>query len=633
MSTEQAVRVADAGRNVSGVERDAGAVGEAGNLFTIRGITLDTFNSYYRDGFRYEGGTPTEVASVEQFEILKGPASMIYGRTEPGGIVNLVTVRPLSQAQSTVTVQADRFGVVRPQIDSTGALTPSGNLLYRVVGLYGHQEGFRDFVTGNRYFLSPQFLWKISPDTSLSIEGEYLHDKSVTDFGIPAVGDGPAPIPISRFLGEPWGRAKYQGKWAGATFNHQFTPNWSLRDGFRATFFNWDFYDVYAVFLLPDNRTLARGVEDANYPRRFFDNQTDVTGTFATGALRHTLLAGFEAGTQKIRQYIPFGDVPSIDIYDPVYASLTRPPSSTYIPPGSIFDAQQRFTSYGGYAQDQIAFGKFAINAAVRVENYRQRFQDFGAGTSVPQVDTRAVPRIGGVYHVTPEVSLYASYSQSFSPAVATLRNETGQPFKPSLGSQYEGGLRWSFASGRLFFTAAGYRIHVSNVLTADPGNPLNAIQSGVQESKGLELDLNGTVAAGWNLLLNYTYTHATVVSDNTFPVGNLLPDAPRHAANLWTVYEIQRGPLAGLGFGGGVFARGRRVGELTNSYFLPGYARLDATAFYSFGSAKNDLRRFRLSVNIQNLSDRTYYESGRSTTVIFPGAPISVVSALQIRF
>jgi iron complex outermembrane receptor protein len=98
-------------------------------------------------------------------------------------------------------------------------------------------------------------------------------------------------------------------------------------------------------------------------------------------------------------------------------------------------------------------------------------------------------------------------------------------------------------------------------------------------------------------------------------------------------VYEIQRGPLAGLGFGGGVFARGRRVGELTNSYFLPGYARLDATAFYSFGSAKNDLRRFRLSVNIQNLSDRTYYESGRSTTVIFPGAPISVVSALQIRF
>jgi iron complex outermembrane receptor protein len=169
--------------------------------------------------------------------------------------------------------------------------------------------------------------------------------------------------------------------------------------------------------------------------------------------------------------------------------------------------------------------------------------------------------------------------------------------------------------------------------LTADPGNPLNSIQSGVQESKKLELDLNGTVAAGWNLLLNYSYTHATVVSDNTFPVGNVLPDAPRHAANLWSVYEIQRGPLAGLGFGGGVFARGRRVGELTNGYFLPGYARLDATAFYRFGPGKSDSRRFRLSVNIQNLSDRKYYESGRSGTVIFPGSPINVVSALQIGF
>ena len=124
-----------------------------GNLFTIRGVTLDTFNSYFRDGYRYEGGTPTEVANVEQFEILKGPASMVYGRTEPGGIVNLVTVKPLAQSHQTLTFQADRFGVVRPQLDSTGPLTSSGNLLYRVVGLYGHTESFRDYVKSDRYFV------------------------------------------------------------------------------------------------------------------------------------------------------------------------------------------------------------------------------------------------------------------------------------------------------------------------------------------------------------------------------------------------------------------------------------------------------------------------------------------------
>ena len=363
MDTEQAIRVSDAARNVSGVERDAGAVGDPGNLFTIRGITLDTFNSYYRDGFRYEGGTPTEVANVEQFEVLKGPPSAIYGRSEPGGIVNLVTVRPLAQRHYTLGIQADRFGVARPQFDTTGPLNSSGSLLYRVVGLYGHFASFRDYAKSDRYFLSPQLLWKMRPDTSLSVEGEYLHDSSVPDYGIPAVGDRPAPIPISTFLGEPWSTTKYHGKWAGATFHHQFTPNWNIRNGFRATFFNWDFYDVYPAYAL-DDRTLARGIEDAQYPRRFYDDQTDVTGTFTTGAVRHTFAVGFEAGNQKIRQVTlgGYADAPPIDIFNPVYASLTRPPHSEFINPDNPgyfpWDAQQRFISYGGYAQDQIAFGR-----------------------------------------------------------------------------------------------------------------------------------------------------------------------------------------------------------------------------------------------------------------------------------
>jgi iron complex outermembrane receptor protein len=638
IDSEQAGRIADAARNVSGVERDAAFRGDVQDMFTIRGITLDVFNNYYRDGYRYEGGTPSEVANVEQLETLKGPASVIYGRAEAGGVVNLVTVKPRERFHHVLTTQADRFGVFRPQFDSTGPLTNSGKLLYRVVGLYGHAESFRDQAAGNRFFLNPQLLWKLSPRTTLNFEGEYLWDRIVTDYGVTAAGARPAPIPVSTFLGEPWNRSKYQGKWAGLTFNHQFTNNWNITNGFRATFFNWDFYDVYPVALLSDNRTLTRQVEDANYPRRFFNNQTNVIGVFNSGPFRHTLLAGFELSRQKIRQIGAVADVPPIDIFQPVYASLTRPPRSTFLFPDAPgffpFDADQRFTSLGGYAQDQIAiWQKLSVNVAVRFEDYRQRFRDFGFGSDNSQTDRAVVSRVGVVYHPVDQASLYASFSQSYSPAIATLLNASGKPFDPTRGSQYEGGVKWSLFSGRLLLTSAAYLIRVRDVLTQDPGNPLISIQSGRQQSKGLEFDLAGKIAPGWNLLFNYAFTQATIIDDKTFPVGNLLTNAPRHSGNLWTVYEIQRGRLAGLGFGGGVFTRSQRAGDLFNSYFLPGYARVDATVSYNFGRGEGESKRYTLAVNIQNALDRRYYESGRTAVTVYPGSPINVMTKLQIHF
>jgi iron complex outermembrane receptor protein len=637
IDSQQSVRLTDVARNLSGVERDAAFFYDATSQFTIRGVTLDLFNSYYRDGFRYDGGTPVEIANVQQFEVLKGPASVIYGRTEPGGIINLVTAKPSPQSYQTMTFQAGRFGLYRPQFDSTGSLTGSGNLLYRVAGLYGHNGSYTDFVNSHRYFLAPYLLWKASPRTSVSFDGEYLKDTAVTNFGLVAVGGGPAPIPIKTFLDEPWNRGKYHGKWAGAEVNHQFTNNWSIRNGARYTFFNWDFYDVYPLFL-SDDRTLNRQVEDANYPRRFFDNQTDVNGTFNTGALRHTLLFGFELSRQSIRQHGQFADVTPIDIYQPVYISRRPPPRATFIfpnAPGFLdLNAQQLFTSLGGYAQDQVSVGrKVSFNVALRLESYRQRYRDFGLGTDNRQRDLGVVPRAGFVYHPAESVSLYAGFSRSYSPAVATLLTAGGKPLKPEHGTQYEGGVKWFPFSGRLSMTAAGYVIRVGNVLTQDPLNPLFSIQSGEQQSKGFEFDLDGKIASGWNALFNYSFTQATVTKDNLFPVGNLLPNAPRHSANLWTIYELRRGRFAGFGFGGGVFARSKRVGDSFNSFFLPGYARVDATTFYSFGQGKGETKRYRFAVNVQNLLNRKYYESGRTAVIVFPGSPVNVVTEFQVRF
>jgi len=230
-------------------------------------------------------------------------------------------------------------------------------------------------------------------------------------------------------------------------------------------------------------------------------------------------------------------------------------------------------------------------------------------------------------------VTFYTSWSRSFSPTLAAQFTPRGKPFPSEYGQQWEGGVRTSEIHGRLSSSLAVYRIRASNLLITNPGNPLASIQIGTTGSKGVELETSGRIRPGWDATFAYAYNEARILADPVYPVGNIFQNAPRHGGSLWTVYEFQQGAIRGLSFGGGFIARSYRFVDPADDLVLPGYGRLDAMAGYAFGPMRREERMFRLSVNLRNVTDRTYFESGNTPDVIFPGSPITALSRLEVHF
>ncbi|HVN09917.1 MAG TPA: TonB-dependent receptor [Patescibacteria group bacterium] len=642
IQNQQDIRFGDAAENISGVNRDILAAGDLGSALTIRGLPLGVFSNYYRDGFPFDGMVPADTTDVDRIEILKGPSSVLYGRASSGGIVNLVTKEPLPRTQGTVALQVDRYGSVRPTVDATGPLGNSGKLFYRVNGEFADYSNFRDAYGDRRYFLAPALTWKPDDATTIQFLFEYLHARTTTDYGIPALGDRPAPVPISNFYGEPWQHSLLQNRVGGVDVSRNLSKRWTVRSRFRATLVNWDYLDVSTGFLLPDNQTLTRYSEDAHYPLRFYDWQTDLTGVFKTGPLEHNFLIGYEYGRQQVVQDAIFSDAPPINLYNPVPFSRTMPDPATLMdqffnpsaPDYFPLNGTTKLMTHGGYLQDQITLIRgLKVLAGVRFEGFTQRYDETVYGTHNRQDNVAALPRIGITYQPIQAFTIYGSWSRSFTPTLAAQFTPGGEPFPPEWGHQYEFGARTTAFHGRISSSLSFYRIRASNLLVTNPGNPLASIQIGRTESKGIEFDTSGRILPGWDVIFSYAYNQAEIVADPVYPVGNIFQNAPRHSGNLWTVYEVQHGALAGLSFGGGVRAMTYRYVDPADDVVLPGYGRVDAMAAYAFGPQRKDLKPLKISVNINNLTDRKYFESGSTPGVIFPGSPINVWSRFEYRF
>jgi len=642
IQSQQDIRFADAAENISGVNRDVLAAGSVGDALTIRGLPLGVFSNYYRDGFVFDGMVPSDNTNVDRVEILKGPASVLYGRAASGGIVNLITKEPLPTTHGVFSFQGDRYGSVRPSFDITGPIGSSNTLFYRVNAEIADNSNFRDEFGDRRYFLAPALTWKPEQATTIRLQFEYLHGRNTTDYGIPALGNRPAPVPISNFYGEPWQYSLLQGRTGSVDISHTFAQRWALRSRFRAALTNWDYLDVSTGFIDSDNRTIVRFSEDAAYPLRFYDWQTDLTGIFKTGPIEHNILIGFEYGRQQVVQDAIFSDAPPIDLYDPIPFRRTRPDNAVLIanffnpssPDYFPLNGTTKLFTHGGYIQDQITLlPGLKVLAGVRFEGFTQRYDEIIYGTHNRQDNVAALPRVGVTYQPIEPITFYASYSRSFSPTLAAQFTPGGLPFEPEHGHQYEAGVRATEFHGRLSSTLSFYRIRASNLLITNPGNPLASIQIGAAESKGIEFDTSGRILPGWDVTFAYAFSQSNIVEDPVYPIGNIFQNAPRHSGSLWTVYEVQRGRLRGLSVGGGVRALSYRFVDPANSVLLPGYGRLDVMTSYVFGPTRKEEKLFKLSVNLQNLTDRKYFESGNTPNVIFPGSPINVWSRLEMRF
>ena len=279
---------------------------------------------------------------------------------------------------------------------------------------------------------------------------------------------------------------------------------------------------------------------------------------------------------------------------------------------------------YSAFLQDQIEVGpQIKILAGVRLDSYSQR--DVSNLVASPASGNAVTPRLGLVWQPQAETALFAGWSRSFLPQLGA--DFSGNAFQPEHGEQYELGIKQDLVADRLSATFAAFNIRRQNVLVTDPNNPGFSLQTGEQRSRGVELDLAGEFRPGWRALVTGAYTDAEITRDSTFVAGRRLTGVPLWSGSFWTTYELQQGRLEGLLLGGGVFLVSPRAGDLSNSFRVGGYTRVDATISYPIAP------QVRVALTARNLFDANYIEAPVSRTENYPGTPRTILASLKLRF
>ena len=628
LEDQAATDLQDALRNVSGVSQ-GNTSGNVEDEFAIRGFSRVTI---LQDGFRSIEGNLRETANLERIEVLQGPASVLYGSGQPGGVINLVTKQPLPEPYYAFQMQVGSDSFFRPQLDLSGPLTDDGNVLYRLNAAVENAEGFRNFDQDiERFFVAPVVSFAFGDRTNLTLEFDYLQDERPFDRGLVAFGEGVADIPLDRILGEPDDFFENEEYRARYRLEHRFSDRWTLRNAFQ--YASSDSLNVRAEPDELDESTgdLSRFFNSNDIYEQTYAVQTEVEGKVNTGSIAHTLLFGIDFSNESGETITRSTFAPSINIFDPVYEAVPRPDLSEFF---TTLNQEVERTRWGFYLQDQIDFtdelilvlgGRFDVIG----QSLDQTSLFVGDANSSGQ-ETAFSPRVGLVYQPIEAVSLYANFSRSFQPNTFFSITADGEFVDFERGTQYEIGVKADWLDGRLSSTLALFNTTRTNIAAPDPDAPPGSgfvIPIGEERSRGIGLDIAGEVLPGWNIIASYSYIDAEITESNELgvPEGNRPTNVPRNSANLWTTYEIQAGALEGLGLGLGLLYVGDREGDPANTFELPSYFRTDAAVFY-----KRD--NWRAALNIQNLFDINYFEnSGNTRLRVNPGEPLTIIGTLAV--
>lgn len=628
MDDQKAVRIQDVIRNVSGTFISSTGGGRQ-EFINIRGFNADLniFKNGFRDDSFFANRVFRETSNLQRIEILKGPASFLYGRADPGGIMNLITKRPLADPYYSGELIVGSYNLYRPMVDISGPLNESKSVLYRFNGLYESAGSFRDGVSSDRIFLAPTVTWELGLRTSLRFEGEYLYDDRVIDRGLVAIGRGVAPVSRSTFLGDPTRRTAFnQGK-ATLTLLHELNSNWTWRTGFRASIGRED-YDSIEQTGTP-TAAGAVGLQRLQQPTlgQSYYLQNEVIGVFSLGPFEQRLLAGVELAHERLSQTITSTTLGGTNIFAPT--RLFTPTAA----PVTFFDGHNQSNFVAPYLVDQIALlENLKLTLGGRFDIFRQEQASGGVTDTLSQ--NFFSPMAGLTYQVAKPVTLYTNYSRSFTPQFG-LRTADGEMVRPASGTQYEAGMKLEPLGGRLFANVGVFHIKQGGLATTDVSDPngIFVVATGERRSQGVELDVAGRVMSGWDLIATYAYIDAEITRDEDFTVGNTLANVPLHSGSLWSVYTIQSGILQNVGFGLGAYAAGKRLGDLANSYEMPGYVRLDAALYYRKPEVTKRTNLIA-SLNFRNLLDTEYYEGSRENRrEIYAGVPLTVIGSLKLEF
>ncbi len=618
-----AVSISDALGYTAGVTPSVYGVDTRFDWLRVRG-----FNSYlpgfFVDGTLARNNNTWSVWKVEPYgqeriEVLKGPPSVLYGQANVGGMVNVVSKRPLDEPLNEVELRFGSHNRIETAFDFSGPATQDGKVLYRLTGVVLDTDTQVDFTEQERVYIAPAVTWRPSAGTSLTLLSQYLKEDDVPNIGfLPALGtlkkpDGLGYIPRSFFTGEPGYDKFEQEQWAiGYAFEHRFDEVWQVRQNLRYRETDVDYKTVYGTGLSGnDPHKLTRGVFTSFETVNAFTVDNQVQADFVAGGIKHTVLAGLDYQRNKFDQRSGSGSLPStIDPYDPVYGAVITDPAL-------YNNSDTTLTQTGLYLQEQAKIDRWIVTLGGRYDWAESEIDNRLNGTTSEQKDEAFTWKGAILYHAANGLAPYYSYSESFFP-VPGSDGTTGAPFKPETGQQHEVGIKYEMPGIRSLFTLAAFDITRQNYVTYENVAPFPAHQTGEIRSRGVEFEATAELARGLDLIAAYTWlpTFEITKSSNPGEIGKREPTVAEHMASLWLHYRLQDGLLAGFGFGGGVRYIGETFGNLANSADMkvPEFTLFDGVVDYEKDG-------WRLAVNVKNIADeRTftcdgtcYYGEGRT--------------------
>lgn len=590
------------------------------DTMVIRGFNVGS-KPMYLNGAKLTRNTFSGVSepyAMERIELLKGPASVLYGDSAPGGVINLVTKQPQTEPLRELKLQFGSFDHKQVAGDFSGALTEDGRLTYRITGLMRRSDTAIDHIHNDRDFGAASLRWTPSAETSLLLFANYQHNDTLYYYGLPYAGTADrnpnGRIARDRYVGEP-GFNKFDtfNHTLGYQLNHRFNDTLSFRQNLLYFRSDYDYRDVWIGDLDATQRSIARGAYARENGDRSWSLDNQLEAKWNSGRIEHTTLLGLDYARSRFYHLQYDGTVAPLDLYNPVYGSavtLNATPSSDY---------RDERRQLGFYAQQHMKFDeRWVLTLGGRYDNFKATRDNRLIGTSASTYDDNAFTgRIGVVRLFESGWAPYVSYAQSFEPSSG--QSFDGSTFKPTEGEQYEIGVRYQPPGTAHSFTASVYELTQQNVTTTDLANPGFSVQEGEVRSRGLELEARAHLDNGLNLIASYGYIDNTVTKSNAGTEGNRYGGVPRHTAALWADYAINDA----LGVGGGIRYYGSSK-NLANTVDVPGHTVVDAVVNYRIAP------RWQLSLNLANLFDKRYVTC---TYACFYGTPRSATATLTHRW
>ena len=584
----------------------------------IRGFGDDASQLFWNGlgltGDSYVNSPTVDPYLLERIEVLRGPASVLYGQTAPGGIVDMWSKLPTDNPLHEIIVGTGNYGRAYTAFDLGGPADADKTFLYRLTGVAYRTGTQIDDTTNERIALAPSFTWRPTDDTKLTVLATYQEDPDGVGFqSLPLEGtllpSKTGPIPTSLNFGQPnYDTLDRMSASIGYMFEHRFNEVWQVRQNFRYLHADGHYRELQADgWADSSNVEMARWNwgTDGSMDAISVDNQAEAA--FATGDWQHTALFGLDYRNQwtDLHHYWGRDGVPPLNVLNPFYGYYIAPPPSLLWTKGTLEQT-------GLYAQDQIAIGNWRFLIGGRQDWAQTTSTDVEALTDpkTSQNDDAFTWRAGAVYLFENGFAPYASYSTSFLPQGGT--DWQGTMFEPTTAQQSEVGLKFQPDGLRSFAQIALFDLTQQNVLTADPVHTGFSVQTGEVNVRGVEVSALLALNDNFNLMASYTYNDLETTKANTDasgfdPTGTVPWYYPRQVASIWADYKFDQGPLGGLKLGGGIRYVGAAYNGPQELYEVPGYTLVDALVSYDFGVKYPALAGLELNVNVNNLFDETY--------------------------